>query len=57
VGTTTAEAIRQAGFEIVPHPTSRFPNHARLIHPNGEGGFSEENLAALSKAFSNTTGC
>jgi hypothetical protein len=57
VGTTTAEAIRQAGFEIVPDPTSRFPNHALLIHPSGEAGFTDVNLAALSMVFSDTTGC
>src|SRR6266404_6553918 len=39
VGTTTAAAVRRAGFEIVPDPTSRFPNHARLIHPAGIAGF------------------
>ena len=27
VGTTTAAALRQAGFEIVPDSTPRFPNH------------------------------
>src|SRR5262245_19289454 len=57
VGTTTAAAIRQAGFEVVPDPTSRFPNHARLIHPNGEAGFTDENLALLAQAFQDTTGC
>ena len=57
VGTTTAESIRQAGFEIIPDPTSRFPNHARLIHPNGEAGFSDDNLAALAQVFQDTTGC
>ncbi len=31
VGTTTAAALRQAGFEVVPNPTSRFSNHARLF--------------------------
>jgi hypothetical protein len=56
-GTSTAEAIRQEGFEIVPDPTSRFPNHARLIHPAGEAGFADANLAELTKAFHDTTGC
>jgi hypothetical protein len=57
VGSSTAEAVRQAGFEIVPDPTSRFPNHARLIHPAGVAGFSDANLAVLSAAFQDTTGC
>lgn len=57
IGTTTAEAIRQTGFEIVPDSTSRFPNHARLIHPEGEAGFTDERLEALARVFRDTTGC
>ena len=36
--------VRGANFEVVPDPTSRFPNHARLIHSSGVVGFSDENL-------------
>jgi hypothetical protein len=57
VGSTTAAAVRGAGFEIVPDPTSRFPNHARLIHPGGEAGFTNEHLERLALVFQNTTGC
>ena len=57
VGTTTAGAIRQAGFNVVPDPTSRFPNHSRLIHPHGALGFTDENLEGLGPAFQDTTGC
>ena len=57
VGTTTAGALREAGFEIVPDPTIRFPNHARLIHPSGIVGFTDGNLATLVATFRNTTGC
>lgn len=57
VGTTTAGALRKVGFEIVPAPTSRFPNHARLIHPDGMEGFTDENLEMLAKTFRNTTEC
>jgi hypothetical protein len=57
VGTTTAGAIREAGFEVVPDPTIRFPNHARLIHPRGVAGFTDENLARLAATFRNTTEC
>ena len=57
VGTTTAAALRQTGFEIVPDPTDRFPNHARIIHPSGLAGFTDENLAILAQVFTNSTGC
>lgn len=57
VGTTTAARIREAGFEIVPDPTMRFPNHARLIHPRGVSGFTGEALATLAATFCNTVGC
>ena len=56
-GTTTAAALRQAGFDIVPDPTARFPNHARLIHPDGAAGFTDANLEALARVFQDTTGC
>jgi len=55
VGTTTAAAVREAGFEIVPDPSARFPNHARLIHPQGAAGFTDEALATLSGRFLETT--
>ena len=57
VGTTTAAAIRQTDFNLVSDPTSRFPNHARLIHPNGAAGFSDTNLAQLARIFHDTEGC
>ncbi len=57
VGTTTAAELRQAGFEIMPDPTARFPNHARLIHPDGAAGFSDANLETLASAFRETTEC
>jgi hypothetical protein len=57
VGTATAAALRQAGFEVVPDPTSRFPNHARLIHPHGAAGFTDTNLEQLAHSFHDTEGC
>jgi hypothetical protein len=57
VGTTIAAAIREAGFDIVPDPTARFLNHARLIHPRGVVGFTDENLQTLAATFHNITGC
>lgn len=57
VGTTTAAALREAGFDIVPDPTTRFPNHARLIHPQGVTGFADENLVTLAATFHDIVGC
>lgn len=57
VGTTTAAAIRKVGFGIVPDLTLRFPNHARLIHPQGVESFTDEHLATLAATFRNTVGC
>jgi len=50
-GSTNVDAIRAAGFDVIHDPTRNFPNHARLIHPDGEDGFNEENLKKLAKAF------
>jgi hypothetical protein len=57
VATATAEAIRRAGFEVIPDPTRHFPNHACIIHVDGESGFTGANLAVLSAAFTETAGC
>ena len=51
---TTEDAIRGAGFDVMPDPTRRFPNHHRIIHPEGAAGFTDENLARLSEAFTDT---
>ncbi len=55
VGTTTVEKIRAAGFDVIPDPSRKLPNHHRLIHPDGAAGFSDENLQKLSEAFTDTT--
>src|SRR5580698_3023452 len=44
VATTVATAeiaqIQSLGFDVVPAPTSNFPNHGRIIHPTeGVAGF------------------
>jgi hypothetical protein len=44
-------SFRDAGFDLVHKPTNKFPNHFRLIQPDGAAGFTPENLARLSKAF------
>lgn len=56
VGTTTEELIRSVGFDLMPNPTAKFPNHSRIIHPEGATGFSDENLEKLAQVFTNTTG-
>ena len=46
-GTTTVAAIRAAGFDVWPDPSTKFPNHARIVHPNGIAGFSDANLVTI----------
>ena len=55
IATATVAAIRQAGFDVMPNPTQHFPNHVRLFHPDGLSGFSDDQLAELSRAFSTVT--
>ncbi|WP_198343951.1 RHS repeat-associated core domain-containing protein, partial [Burkholderia ubonensis] len=57
VASGTADAVRGAGFDVIEDPTNKFPNHARIIHPGGADGFSDENLERLSDALGKTTGC
>jgi hypothetical protein len=57
VATATVIAVCQTGFDVIPDPTARFPNHGRLIHPQGIVGFSVVNRQILSKVFTETTGC
>ena len=56
VGSTTEEAIRSAGFDIIANPTRKLPNHHRIIHPDAAAGFTDENLVRLAGVFTNTTG-
>jgi hypothetical protein len=56
VGTTTVRQIREAGFDAIMNPTPRFPQHARLIHPDGIGGFNRDNLEQLAQSFENHAG-
>jgi hypothetical protein len=55
-GTITDEAVRTAGFDVIPDPSTRLPTHHRLIHPDGVAGFTDANLARLAAASANTTG-
>ncbi|WP_187345105.1 RHS repeat-associated core domain-containing protein [Cystobacter ferrugineus] len=52
VGQSTIDRIRAAGFDVIPDPTKKFPNHGRIIHPDGAAGFCDSNLCRLSEAFS-----
>lgn len=56
IGSASKEAIRAAGFDVVPTPSAALPNHHRIIHPEGVAGFNDANLARLAEAFVNTTG-
>lgn len=56
IGTTSEELIRSAGFDIIPNPTRRLPNHYRITHPDGDEGFTDDNLKQLERVFTNTTG-
>ena len=56
VGSTAAAKIRSAGFDLIPNPTQRFPNHHRIIHPDGAAGFNDENLRRLAEVFTSTAG-
>src|SRR4029453_7469729 len=56
IGSTTVEKIRQVGFDGLPNPTKKLPNHYRLIHPEGIAGFHDVNLARLSAVFTETSG-
>jgi hypothetical protein len=56
VGTTTAGRIREVGFDVIMKATSRFPQHARIIHPAGVEGFKRELLEGLAKCFHNQAG-
>lgn len=56
ISSTTIDKIRSAGFDVIPNPTKKLPNHYRLIHPDGVAGFNDENLARLSVVFTETSG-
>lgn len=57
VGTAEIEQIRAAGFDVIPVPTSNFPDQGRIIHPTeGSAGFAPENLEKLAQVFTDTTG-
>src|SRR5207244_3294182 len=42
VGSTTIAQVEATGFQLLSDPSVKFPNHARLTHPAGVAGFSEE---------------
>jgi hypothetical protein len=56
IGSTTADNIRSVGFDVIPNPTRKLPNHYQLIHPEGVAGFNDENLVRLSAVFTQTSG-
>jgi RHS repeat-associated protein len=57
-GTASVDAIRAAGFDVIHDPSAKFPNHARIVHPDGPAGFDDpENRKKLSAAFKDTSTC
>jgi hypothetical protein len=56
IGSASVEAIRAAGFDVIPASSAALPNHHRIIHPDGAAGFNDANLARLAEAFVNSTG-
>lgn len=56
IGSASEEAIRAAGFDVIPTRSAALPNHHRITHPQGVAGFNDANLARLAEAFVNTTG-
>ena len=54
VASSTIEQIEGTGFKVMSDPTKNFPNHHRIIHPEGVEGFSEENLKRLQSVFKNS---
>ena len=57
VASASVAAVRAAGFDVVEMPTNKLTNHARLTHPAGVGGFTDDDLLRLAQAFQTTTGC
>jgi len=51
IASTSATAIRSAGFDVVPQPTKSLPSHCRIVHPLGAAGFNDVDLARLAQAF------
>ena len=56
VSSTTIDKIRSAGFDVLPNPTRKLPNHFRIIHKDGATGFLDSNLAQLSAVLTETSG-
>jgi hypothetical protein len=55
VASATVGAIRAKGFDVITMASKRLPNHGRLIHPSGKGGFPEEWVTQLASVFSEET--
>jgi hypothetical protein len=55
VGSATVAAIRAAGYHVQLLPTTNFPNHGRIVHPDPAMGFADDSLQQLAQAFMNTS--
>jgi len=45
--------VRAAGFDVLPDPIRKFPNHWSFVNPDGASGFTNDNLEKLSSVFRN----
>lgn len=56
VGHATVADIRNAGFDVIINPTRKFPNHGRIVHPDGIAGFENlNNIGRLSNALTDVS--
>ena len=51
VASSTVDQVRAVGFDVIPDPSTNFPNHGRLVHPRGIAGFDDVSLQQLASAF------
>ena len=54
VASATVASIVRVGFLVVLDASAKFPNHGRIVHPDGTAGFSDTNLKKLADVFLNT---
>jgi hypothetical protein len=51
IGSASIDAIRKAGFDVIPKPSKALPNHQSTRPFRWGGRFSDENLVRLAEAL------